>query len=476
MTYFEEKKCGSNGICKYIQIGVIPEKRIRQIITAEVNGIKKKLPPLLFVILITLSVSACSFVTAPPVPDTVVRASGVTLQSEKKHGETPEVSGRDKSKLADGNGAFAFALYQQLKEGQGNLFYSPYNISSAMAMTYAGANGATETQMAEALGFELPQSKLHPAFNWLESELAKRGEGAQGKDSRGFRLEVANAIWGQKNYEFRTHFLDILAENYGAGLRILDFMKEPEQSRITINDWVSEQTEERIKDIIPKGVIDPDTRLVLTNAIYFNSAWEHQLHGKPQDLPFYLLEGGKVTVPVMNLTASYGYTKGGDYQAVEVPYSGLELSMVILLPDEGKFMEFEDELEFSKADSIISRLDSRPVNLTMPKFEFESNFGLAKVLSAMGMTDAFSKMNADFSAMAGNEDLYIKDVVHKAFVSVDEKGTEAAAATGIVVEPITTRAGKDPVVVTVDRPFIFLVRDIDTGAILFIGRVLNPEA
>ncbi len=319
------------------------------------------------------------------------------------------------------------------------------------------------------------RDKLHPAFNWLESELAKRGEGAGGKDDEGFRLNVVNAIWGQKGYEFKVAFLDTLAEHYGAGLRILDFINEPDESRITINDWVSEQTEERINDLIAPGGVTPLTRLVLTNAIYFNAAWESQFFEEATtDLPFYLLDGGSVTVPMMRQTESFGYMEGDDYQAVELPYDGEELSMVILLLAEGKFTEFENNLDYQQADRIIGNLKDKRVRLTMPKFEFESDFSLKQVLSALGMAEAFSG-SADFSGMTGNNDLFIGDVVHKAFVSVDENGTEAAAATAVMM--VTSAPGpkpEEPVTVTIDRPFIFLIRDIETGAILFIGRVVNP--
>jgi len=418
--------------------------------------------------------SACTPVAVPEVSDAVVLASGATLQSEKARIETPEMSRSDQAALTDGNGAFAFDLYQQLKE-EGNLFFSPYSISTALAMTYAGAGGTTKSQMAEALHFDLPQDKLPPAFNWLEQELAKRSEGAEGKDDEGFRLNVVNAIWGQKDYEFRVAFLDTLAENYGAGLRILDYINEPEQSRTTINDWVSEQTEEKIRNLIAPGGITPLTRLVLTNAIYFNATWENQFYEEAtKDLPFNLLDGGTVSVPMMRQTESFGYTEGENYQAVELPYDGEELSMVILLPAEGKFTEFDSNFDFRQAGRIIDRLDDERVKLTMPKFEFESDFSLKQALSALGMPDAFSG-SADFSGMTSNNDLFIGDVIHKAFVSVDETGTEAAAATAVMMAGSAPGPKpKEPVTVTIDRPFIFLIRDIDTGAILFIGRVLNP--
>jgi serpin B len=401
-------------------------------------------------------------------------AGGELLISDKERITSPDVSTSEQASLVEGNSAFAFELYQALREEEGNLFYSPHSISVALAMTYAGARNQTAEQMADTLQFMLEQDRLHPAFNWLDAELAKRGEDAEGKDGKGFRLNIVNAIWGQKDYTFLSTFLDVLAENYGAGLRILDFINETEQSRVAINDWVSDQTEGRIKDLIPQGAIDALTRLVLTNAIYFNAAWENPFNEHmTAGGPFYLLDGGQVSVPMMKQTESFGYTEGEGYQAVELQYDGNELSMVILLPEAGQFEAFEETLDAQQVDAIISGLQPTGVALTMPKFEFDSEFSLKDTLSEMGMPIAFSGA-ADFSGMTGTLDLQITAVLHKAFVSVDEAGTEAAAATAVIVGE-SAMPGQ-PVEVTIDHPFIFLIRDIETGAILFVGRVLNPGA
>jgi serpin B len=399
---------------------------------------------------------------------------GEVLQSEEPRDTAPQVSADDLDTLVEGNSAFAFDLYQELKSEEGNIFYSPYSISLALAMTYAGARGETEAQMADALDFLLSQDELHPAFNALSLELDSRGQGAQGKDGEGFRLNIVNAIWGQKDYEFLTDFLDVLAVNYGAGLRVLDFMSAPEESRVTINDWVAEQTEDRIKDLIPPGLINPMTRLVLTNAIYFNAAWLNPFDEDiTRDGDFYLLDGNQVTVPMMSQQEHLGYAEGDGYVAVELPYDGEELSMVILLPESGQFEAFESSLSAEPVAGIIENLYYREVDLTMPKFEFDSSFSLRNALGAMGMPVAFIAELADFSGMTGNRELYIADVVHKAFVSVDEAGTEAAAATAVVME---LTAIPEVVEVTIDRPFIFFIRDIETGTVLFVGRTLNPSA
>jgi serpin B len=396
------------------------------------------------------------------------------LKSDKPRETAPAVNQADLTALVDGNTAFAFTLYQAVRNKDGNLFYSPSSISEALAMTYGGARGTTEKQMADTLHFLLAQNQLHPAFNKLDLELAKRGQGAQGKDGKGFRLNVVNAIWGQKDYKFLSGYLDLLAQNYGAGLRVLDFIKSPEPSRQTINQWVSDQTEEKIKDLLPQGSINNATRLVLTNAIYFNAAWLYPFEkNSTADGPFHLLTGNDVAAPMMKQTKSYGYTAGDNYQAVEIPYDGRELSMVVLLPKNGQFASFESALTGQQVQTIIKNLKYQQVILTLPKFKFESQFNLNATLSAMGMPVAFSDQ-ADFAGMTGNRDLFISDVIHKSFVSVDEAGTEAAAATAVIMA--ATSMPLEPVQVTLDRPFIFLIRDIQTGAILFVGRIMNPAS
>jgi serpin B len=421
----------------------------------------KKVILLLLSMILTLSLAGCAG---------AVEAS--ELKSDKPRDTSPSVSSDELAALVEGNNAFALNLYRLLSESDGNLFYSPYSISEALAMTYGGARGETEKQMAEALQFYLSQDALHKAFNYLDIELAKRGEGAEGQDDEGFRLNIVNAIWGQRDYKFTDAYLDLLAENYGAGLRVLDFTADPEACRDIINQWVSDQTEERIKDLLPEGSIDPDTRLVLTNAIYFNASWAYQFN---EDLTaegeFTLPDGSTVKLPFMHQNESFRYGEGADYQAIELPYDGNELSMVIVLPSEGEFNSFEGQLDSAKLAAIIDGLENSQVDLSMPKFNIESEFELNKALEELGMPVAFSG-NADFSGMDGTRDLFISDVVHKSFVDVDEKGTEAAAATGVIMK--LTAMPVDVKEMNIDSPFIFLIRDMETNSILFLGRVMNP--
>jgi serpin B len=414
---------------------------------------------------VTILASGLLACSVPPV-------SGSELKSEKQRVTSPGTSDADLEKLVEGNSDFAFDLYRVLRNEKGNIFYSPYSISLALAMTYGGARGDTERQMADAMRFLLSQDRLHPAFNSLDLILASRGEPNPAEKEEGFRLHIANSIWGQRDFPFLDEYLDLLAENYGAGLRVLDFMKDPELARATINDWVSEQTEQKIKDLIPEGVIDSITRLVLANAIYFNAAWEYPFDEEnTYNGDFFLVDSGKVTVPMMHQTESFGYAEGDGYRAVELPYDGRELSMVIIIPDKGGFETFEASLNSELVNDIIEDISYTEVELSMPKFSFDSSFGLKEALKSLGMENAFIPSAANLSGMDGRQDLFIQDVVHKAYVSVDEAGTEAAAATGVIVGltaiPEITR-------VDIDSPFIFLIRDIETGTMLFIGRVLNP--
>lgn len=389
--------------------------------------------------------------------------------------EKPSAAAFDDMKvLPASNNAFTTDLYQRLSMQEGNLFFSPYSISVALAMTYAGARGETEQQMASTMHFDLPQDRLHPAFNSLNTELLKP---AEGQEEPGFTLNIANALWGQEGFAFSQEFLDTLALNYGAGMQAVDY-SNPEKAREVINKWVEDQTKNKIKDLIPQGSIDEMTRLVLTNAIYFNAAWLRPFDkNETSDQPFTLLDGSEVDVPMMHQTASFGYSKGDGYEVVELPYEGGKFEMLIVMPEKGTYTEFEQSLDAAKLQSILDMFPRENVapqiDLTMPKFKVESSFGLAETLAAMGMQDAFDVEKADFSGMTGRPDLYITDVVHKAFVDVNEEGTEAAAATGVIMGLKSMPVG-EPIRVEVDHPFLFLIRDVETGAVLFMGRVVQP--
>jgi serpin B len=394
---------------------------------------------------------------------------GAVAQSTKLRIASPDVQETDLSTLSAGNQQFSFDLYQALRQNEGNLFFSPYSISMIMSMIYAGARGNKESQIRETMNFSLSQNELHPAFNALDQTLIQRGKGVLGKDGRKFRLNIINAIWGQEGTEFSNEYLNTLALNYGTGIRLLDFVNDPEGSRNTINKWISERIENRFQNLVQPGVINELTRMILTNAIYFKAAWQHPFkNSMTQHRRFNLLNGDSVNVLMMGQKEEYRYRSGYRYQAIELPYSGRELSMVTVLPELEAFETFEVDLEASLIDEIIDELEYQEVVLRMPKFEFDTNYNMAKVLESMGMSEAFSS-SADFSGMGTNQPLFINDLAHKAFVIVDESGTEAGAATWGAVEASL------PLMMEVDHLFIFLIRDIETDTILFLGRVVDPR-
>lgn len=427
-------------------------------------------------LLLSLTAAACNQAETPS-PAAPVDAEchdettpGCVVVSGAQRLTSPNVSAADSAALAEGNTAFALNLYQKLRSEPGNLFYSPFSISSALAMTWAGARGQTETDMAKALSFTLPQSQLHPAFNALDLSLASRGKGAQGADGKGFRLNVANALWGQMGYHFESPFLDVLAVNYGAGMHIVDYQKAPDQALDLINGWVEDKTEGRIKDILSPSSIDANTKLVLTNAVYFNAAWATPFEAANTATGAFTNQAGAaVQVPMMHGTFEVPYGAGADYAAVELPYDGQELSMVLVLPSD--LATFEASLDGAKLDAVLGSLGTHSVDTRLPKFEFESKLGLVKPLTDLGMGVAFTAA-ADFSGINGEGGLLIQDVIHQSFVSVNEAGTEAAAATAVIVGDTSI---PEPAAITFDKPFLFVIRDIQTKAVLFVGRVADPS-
>ena len=352
---------------------------------------------------------------------------------------------------------------------RGNLFLSPHSISTALAMTYAGAAGATASQMAGALRFTLPEGKLHAGFNALDLALVERAAGAKG-ETVPFRLTTANSIWGQDGWEFQAPFLDALALNYGAGLRVRDFEADPEGARGDINHWVADRTKDRIQDLIPEGAITPATRLVLTNAIYFSAAWADPFEAaETSERPFFIGGDQQVVIPALHQRTEYGYAEGAGYRVAELPYDGQELSMVVVVPDD--LAAFEAGLTGSRLQEIAASVQRYELDLTLPKFKFDAPLDLKKILQELGMTDAFSGA-ADFSRIDGTRRLQITDVLHKGFIGIDERGTEAAAATAVIVGETSLPPSATLIV---DRPFVFFIRDRPTGAILFLGRVIDPR-
>jgi serpin B len=378
---------------------------------------------------------------------------------------TADPAPREAAAVVRGDNQFALELYGRLRGQQGNLFFSPYSISTALAMTYGGARGQTAEQMAATLHFTLPPERLHPAMVTLIR--AVNGAGKQ----RGCQLRTANALWGQKGHPFRPEFLALTQDNYGAGLREVDFAGAAEPARRTINAWVEKETGDKIKDLIRPGVLAGDTRLVLTNAIYFKGDWASQFKkDRTREEPFHVSADKTVPMPLMHQGGRFKHFDGGNFQALELPYAGKDLAMVVLLPRKVYGLaDFEKTLTADNLAGWLDKLREHEVEVALPRFRMTGEFLLNKTLFEMGMPSAFTRA-ADFSGMDGRKDLFLSKVIHKAFVDVNEAGTEAAAATAVVGEEQAERVKS---VFRADHPFAFLIRDTRSGSILFLGRLTN---
>ena len=378
----------------------------------------------------------------------------------------------DRKAAAGGNNEFAVDLYGKLEGTSGNLFFSPASISTALAMTYAGARGETAVQMEKTLHFTLGQQRLHPAMAQLISDL--NAEGA----ADGFQLSVANALWVQKDDKLLDFYSDTVKNRYGAGLGELDFKTHAQIARTIINEWVSDKTEHKINDLIPDGAITRDTRLILTDAVYFKAGWEKIFKkSATKDGEFQTADKQSVNVPLMHITSGFNYMRGGNFQGLELPYKNRDLSMLIFLPDKPKeFAAFEKNMNAQHLNRWLDEFKLTPkVEVTLPKFKLDQSFALADTLKEMGMASAFDPKAADFSAMIGKKELYISAVLHKAFVEVDEEGTEAAAATAVMVATLSAAVNTPPpVIFNADHPFLFIIRDNRSGSFLFMGRVSDP--
>jgi serpin B len=373
----------------------------------------------------------------------------------------------DTQNVVEGNTRFALKLYDQLRAREGNLFFSPFSISTALAMTSAGARGRTLKQMETTLA--LPDRKtLHSGLARLLGELSASDR------KGGFQLSVANALWGQSGHQFNPEFVQLLQKRYRAGFRPLDFAKPREAARQEINRWVEEKTNDRIKDLIKPGVLDAQTRLILTNAIYFKAEWSSQfLKDNTRKADFHLADGKKVKTEMMGQKGRFAHGETRDLQVLEMPYVGNDVSMVVLLPRKPDGLPaLEKSLKPAALEGWLGGLREQSLDVYLPRFKVTSEFDLRRSLSALGMEEAFTRQ-ADFSGMDGKKDLYLSAVVHKAFVKVTEKGTEAAAATGVAIasRSIERKARE----FRADRPFLFLLRDRRSGSILFLGRLSNPN-
>ena len=385
--------------------------------------------------------------------------------------EQPKLA--DINNVVDANNQFALDYYSQLKKkDSGNIFFSPFSISSALAMTYEGAKGQTAEEMRSVFYFPADDNLRRTEYAAIFDEL--------NKGDKKYKLSTANAIWAQKDYQFLAEYFNRVEKYYGGKANNLDFAKDPEGSRITINNWVEDQTNDKIKDLIPQRVIDALTRLVLTNAIYFKGEWVKQFNVEDtRDENFRISKNNSVKVPMMQRTdedAKFNYAENDKLQILEMPYSGEELSMLVLLPINDDLATLEDLLSTKKLSGWKKDLEEQRVKVFIPKFKFETKCFMADDLKTMGMPKAFQWPGADFSGMDGTKNLYIGQVIHQAFVEVNEEGTEAAAATAVVMLEGAAPGQKTPKipVFRADHPFIFLIQEKASGNILFMGRVVNP--
>ncbi len=389
--------------------------------------------------------------------------------------DTPRVTATEvtEQQLADlvvGNRAFALDLYRSVSDGV-NVFLSPYSAAEALAMTLAGARGATADEMQAALRAALAEELLHEARNELYLRLSEPVGEPQEGEADPFTFHTVNSLWGQASYHFEQDYLELLAADYDAGMNVVDFASDPEGARNAVNDSVADETEGRIDDLIPQGLIDTLTRLVLVNAVYFKAGWLMPFDPEDtEDGPFTTKEGTVATVPMMSGSAQLPYAERSGYQAVRLPYAG-PASMLVVLPDD--FESFELTLE--GLEDIREGLSLRQVTLDMPRFEFRSSFSMKQALQGLGMELAFEPppAGADLSGITGARELFVDDVVHEAFVALDEMGTEAAAATAVVIG--LTSAGPPPVSLSLDKPFLFLIEHDETGEVLFIGHLGDPS-
>jgi len=373
----------------------------------------------------------------------------------------------DVNNVVNSSNQFAFDLYSNLKGEKGNIFFSPYSLSTAMAMAYEGARGQTAEEIRQVFHYPDDINVLRRGYTETINQINK-------KDKK-YELRTANALWAQKSYPFSPEYFKTVEKYYGGKVTNVDFARDTENSRLTINKWVEDQTNNRIRDLIPQGAINSLTRLVLTNAIYFKGNWETQFPKKnTKEADFRVSADKKVRVPMMFIReGKFNYTENEALQLLELPYAGNELSMLVLLP-RNELSEVEPYLKADKIKNLKENLRQEEVDVYLPRFKFETKYlmgGEQGILGRMGMPTAFSETQADFSGMTGRPDLYITEVVHQAFVEVNEEGTEAAAATGIIMGAKAVLIKK---VFRADRPFIFFIQEKRTGAILFFGRVMEP--
>ncbi len=414
-------------------------------------------------------------------------APGEVVSSDRERDTSPDIDDEAFTAFTRDNRDFSFALVDQLRAGEGddaNIFVSPHSVSSALAMLYAGADDATREQMADTLRFVLADDELHSAFNRLDLALDERTKRRLGDDGDPFELSIVNRAWGQRGLDYLDTYLDRIALDYGASITTVDFTDSPDQIRNDINTWVEEQTHDRIQNLLADGSISPDTRFLLVNAIYFYGSWQHPFdEDDTEDRDFHRLDDTTTEVPTMYQEESFGYFRDDQTVGVSLPYVGGDVSLIGLMPaeEDADFPGWDEQFDRAAFDEFTDEMESREVRVYFPKFEAETDYQMSEPLKAMGMVDAFDDCDADFSGITGiepctaYESLYLSEIFHQTFISIDEEATEAAAATAGVMQAAAS-AEQDPTpVVRFDRPFHYVIYDHDTETILFYGRMVDPS-
>lgn len=436
------------------------------------------LRPLLALAVTTLFACSTDGAEAPP--------ARKVARSDLARDTAPSLTDAEKKAVAEGGWSFATDLLKLLKgSGDANLAFSPLSVSVALSMTYVGAKGTTSDEMAKALRWTLPKPRVSKAYDWLTLELAKRADqalasaretaqpGEPAPDPAAYRLHVVNAIWADERMKFVPAFLDVMATDYGAGVTLADFFGAPDAERLAINQWVSDETQAGIHDLLPPGSIDPNTVTVLVNALHLKLPWLHRLTVEPAPSPFARGDGTTVNAMFVGGTPTVGWYEDDAARAVRIPLQGRSESMLVVVPKKD-LKSFEDGLDGATLAKIATGVAPAVVRLALPKFRFETaSLSLVPALQAFGMKAAFLVDEADFSDMgSAGSPIFVGDVFHRAMVGLDEKGIEAAAATGVVIKtksvPVPTHE------LRVDRPFFFVVLDEPTQAVLFAGHVVDP--
>ena len=401
-------------------------------------------------------------------------SAGNLLKSNLARDTSPAASDADLAAVVAANTAFAIKSFASLAaDPDSNAIFSPYSITMASALLAPGALGTTLSGIEQALSFSLPQDRLNPALNRLDQILAGETTGAA-LDTNGLAEPIftnANAVWSQQGFSILQTYLDTLAINYGAGVHLTDFNGATEVSRQTINDWVAAQTNQRILNLLPQGSVTRDTLLVLTNAVWFKASWASQFSpGATLNRSFSNHNGSSSSVPFMSQQLSALYAQADGCQAIELPYAGNKLSMLVIMPDPGSFDSFATSLTPDVLSGLIGNMAAKEVAFSLPKFTFSSSFDLGAMLRSFGMNDAFDPARADFSGIDGARDLSVASALHQAFIGVDENGTEAAAATAYGM--VGTAVRLPDLTLAIDHPFMYLIRERQTGSILFMGKVV----